>query len=179
MRVGYDDLRVFVHFGGQGPDEIIKFNENLKSLTDELGVFRCYAISFGNHYPEMLFPGSAFSPPHGEMFRKMCDELQKGMIDDLDHLRALRLVLPMFKYDTEEGKFVSEDVDDGLRVAFNGNRFCHVITERERTLLGRSKLIMKLFSMNDKDDWTVMPNELSHEDYGFLMSNLLTKGTVG
>ena len=32
-RVGQDDLRLFVHFGGQGEDEILKFNKALQSLT--------------------------------------------------------------------------------------------------------------------------------------------------
>ncbi len=108
----------------------------------------------------------------------MCEELQKGRIDDLEHLRALRLVLPLFRFDTEEEKFVLNDIDDVLRVAFTGNRFGHIITADEREWLGRSKLIMNLFNMDDQDDWPVMPNELSCEDYEFLMSKLLTKGTV-
>ncbi len=178
IRVGYDDLRVFAHFGGQGLDEIIRFNESLRLLTDEFGTFRCYAISFGNHHPETLFPSAVFSPPCGGVFWKMCEELQKGRIDDLEHLRALRLVLPLFRFDTEEEKFVLNDIDDVLRVAFTGNRFGHIITADEREWLGRSKLIMNLFNMDDQDDWPVMPNELSCEDYEFLMSKLLTKGTV-
>lgn len=177
-RVGYDELCVFAHFGGQGPDEIVKFNDSLRSLTDELGTFRCYAISFGNHYPDTLFPSLVFSPPHGEVFRKMCEELQKGRIDDLEHMRALRLVLPMFRYDNEKEKFVLNDVDDVMRAAFTGSRFGHIITTEERKWLGRSKHIMNLFNMDDQEDWPVLQNELSCEDYEFLMSKLLTKGSV-
>ena len=178
MRVGYDDLRVFAHFGGQGSDEIVKFNESLRLLTDELGMFRCYAISFGNHYPDTLFPNLVFSPPHGEVFRKMCEEVQKGQVDDFEHIRALRLILPVFRYDNEEEKFVLNDGDDVLRGAFTGNRFGHIITTDEREWLGRSKHILKLFNMDDQDDWPAIPNELSCEDYGFLLSKLLTKGSV-
>lgn len=178
MRVGYDDLRVFAHFGGQGPDEIVKFNESLRTLTAQLGAFRCYAISFGNHYPDTLFPGLVFSPPHGEAFLKVCEELQKGRIDDLEHLRALRLVLPMFRFDNEEEKFVLNDVDDVLCDAFTDNRFGHIITTDERTLLCRNNRTMRLFDMAHEDDWSALPKELSCEDYEFLMSNLLTKGSV-
>ena len=92
VRVGYEDLNVFVHFRNQGSDELPNFNKKLKTLTADYSFFRCYAISFGNTYPPSLFPNSIFSPPNGDGFVKICNEINNGGLDELEHLRALRLM---------------------------------------------------------------------------------------
>ena len=174
--MGYDELRVFVHFGGMGEDENVRFNEVLKKFnTGEMDRFGCYAVSFGNRYPSQLFQDFVFSPPHGDLLAAMCEGMQNGKIDDFEHLRALRLFLPRFERN-DEGRFAIDDLDDILRNVFGGNRLGHVLTDDERTLLSQDVKIMKIFNMDDKDDWARVPDELLREDYEYLMSNLLSKG---
>ncbi len=173
--VGQDDLRLFVHFGGQGEDEISKFNKELQSLTVASDSFRCYAISFGNHYPKTLFPDLKFLPPLGDSFFRMCEEVQAGKKEDLEHLRALRLFLPLFKCNDEDWFFMNE-LDDVLRLAYDDSRLGRVLSDGERTWLAGNQQLMKIFDMTDKDDWCRTPDELSADDYKFLLSNLLTKG---
>ena len=175
IRVGQDDLRLFVHFGGQGEDEISKFNKELQSLTVASDSFRCYAISFGNHYPKSLFPDLEFFPTYGDSFLSMCEEVQAGKQEDLEHLRALRLFLPMFKCNDED-RFVMDELDDVLCSAYDGNRLGWALSDGERAWLAGNQRLKKIFDMADKDDWCRTPDELSADEYKLLMSNLLTKG---
>lgn len=174
-RVGQDDLRLFVHFGGQGEDEISKFNKALQSLTVASDSFRCYAISFGNHCPKSLFPDLKFLPPCGDSFFRMCEEVQAGKQEDLEHLRALRLFLPMFKCNDED-RFVMNELDDVLRLAYDDSRLGRVLSDGERAWLAGNQQLMEIFDMTDKDDWCRTPDELSAYEHKFLMSNLLSKG---
>ncbi len=89
LHVGNENLRVFVHFGGQGEDEVRRFNDVLGRTSAS----RFYAISFGNRLPDALFPGGVFTPPHGKSFEEMCNRLRSGGEDDFEHIRALRLLL--------------------------------------------------------------------------------------
>ena len=171
----YDELRVFVHFGGMGEDENVRFNEVLKLNTGGMDRFGCYAVSFGNHYPSQLFQDSVFTPPNGDLFAAMCEGMQNGKIDDFEHLRTLRLFLSMFRRN-DEGLFVMDDFDNVLRTVFGGSRLGYVLTEDERTLLSQDAKIMEIFNMDDKDDWCRTPDELSAGEYEVLLSNLLTKG---
>lgn len=175
IRVGQDDLRLFIHFGGQGEDEISKFNKELQSLTVASDSFRCYAISFGNHYPKPLFPDLKFLPPRGDSFFSMCEEVQVGKQEELEHLRALRLFLPMFKWNDED-RFVMDDLDDVLRSVYDDSRLGRVLSDGERAWLVGNQRLMEIFDMTDKDDWCRTPDELSVDEYKFLLSNLLTKG---
>ena len=175
IRAGQDDLRLFVHFGGQGDDEISKFNKELQSLTVASDSFRCYAISFGNHYPKPLFPDLKFLPPYGDSFFRMCEEVQAGKQEDWEHLRALRLFLPMFKCNDED-RFVMNDLDDVLRSVYDDSRLGRVLSDGERAWLVGNQRLMEIFDMTDKDDWCRTPDELSVDEYKFLLSNLLTKG---
>ena len=175
VRVGQDILYLFIHFGGQGENEILKFNQNLKTLTGDLESFRCYAISFGNHYPKSLFSDSEFLPPHGDCFFGMCEEMQDEKRDDLEHLRALRLFLPMFERN-DENLFVMNELDDILCSVYDGVRFGWALSGGERVWLAEKKRLMDIHGMNDQDDWARTPSELTADEYKFLLSNLLSKG---
>ena len=173
--IGQDDLRLFVHFGGQGEDEISKFNQELQSLTVASDSFRCYAISFGNYYPNLLFPDLKFLPPCGDLFFSMCEEVQARKSEDLEHLRALRLFLPMFKCNDED-RFVMDEIDDVLRSVYDGNCLGRTLSDGERAWLSGNQRLMEILDMTDIDDWCRTPDELSADEYKFLMSNLLSKG---
>lgn len=174
VRVGYEDLRLFIHFGHQGPDELMQFNKALKALTADFNSFRCYAISFGSTYPPLLFPNSKFSPPNADGFVRMCREIQNNGIDYFEHLRALRVLLPIYSK-TRDGRFIlssSQILDD-----INGDRmFDYVLTDEEREWLYSKNDLNKFFQMTNKNDWIRNPDNLSCENYIFLLLNLLYKG---
>ena len=93
LRISCDILRVFVHFGGQGEDEVRKFNDSLGQVSTESDSSPFYAISFGNHLPDVLFPNGIFTPPYGKSFDEMCNGLRHEAREDFEHIRALRLLL--------------------------------------------------------------------------------------
>lgn len=174
VRVGYEDLNVFVHFGSQGPDELILFNKELKSLTTNFGSFWCYAISFGNTYPPLLFPNSNFSPPNGDGFVRMCRELQNGGVDDFEHLRALRLMLPLFN-ERQDGEF-SLNTNYIFGDKNHYQTLNDAISSEERDWIFSTKHLKEFFKMENKCDWVKIPNHLSYKEYEFLMLNLFSKG---
>ena len=173
-RIGYDDLNLFIHFRKQGPDELILFNNELKSLTTNFGSFWCYAISFGNTYPPLLFPNSKFSPPNGDGFVRMCRELQNGGVDDFEHLRALRVLLPMYS-DIQGSRFILSN-SQMLNDIYGDRMFYSVLSDEERECLFSIKNLKEFFKMENKDDWVKTPDHLSYKEYEFLMLNLLSKG---
>ena len=93
IRVGSEDLQLLVHFGGQGEDEVNKFNKVLGRLATDGETWRCYAISFGNKMPRELFPNGDFLPPVGEKFLAMCQNMHGGKVEEFEHVRALRMLL--------------------------------------------------------------------------------------
>lgn len=88
-----EDLRLFVHFGGQSEDEVNNFNKMLGQLAADGETWCCYAISFGNKIPSELFVNGDFSPPVGEKFLAMCQNMHSGKVEEFEHVRALRLLL--------------------------------------------------------------------------------------
>ena len=177
MRMDYDDLRVVVHFGGQGEDEVKKFNGILATATSETDTFKCYAISFGNEIPQALFPNGVFTPPYGEAFKRMCVALQKGEAANFEHLRALRIMLSLVTY-KENSRFISAGINELVRLACGGKYLGCVLTGDEREWLSSNKSLLNVLNMNGNNSSVRLPASLSCEEYDDLTSNLLKKGTV-
>lgn len=93
VNVSSSDVHAFVHFGGQGPDDLEKCNKHLSGLPATENSFKCHAISFGNRYPQRLFKDRVFSPPDGDEFGRMLDDLQRHVRANFEHLRAARILM--------------------------------------------------------------------------------------
>lgn len=172
LHIGHDDLRTFIHFGGQGEDEVKKSNRTLKAASDDAGAFSCYAISFGGKFPEELFAKDVFMPPKGASFFDMCQRMQGGYSEMFEHLRSLRIILSCVRHDGKEN-YDTHSVEDTLRTIFDGERLGWVISQAERNLVCEREDVMKIFHMERKGDWVRVPRNLSVGDYECLMSNLL------
>lgn len=177
VRVGQDDLAAFVHFGGQGEEEVKKFNGILAAATSETDTFKCYAISVGNKIPQELFPDGEFSPPYGEAFKSMCVSLQKGEMANFEHLRALRIMLSLVRY-KENGSFILGGISELVRLACGGKYLGGVLTGDERARLLSNKNLLNVLNLNGNNSSVRLPASLSCEEYVDLTSNLLKKGTV-
>lgn len=166
LHVGSETLRVFVHFGGQGEDEVRRFNDGLGRAPTDAGASRFYAISFGNRQPDALFPGGVFTPPHGKSFEEMCNGLRSGGEDDFEHIRALRLLLscavPNGKGEYDVG-FAWLKMWD-LNAAKMSNVERHFITD--------NSAIDGLLHVNDKGYLSFVRTMIGAEDFQRLLSIL-------
>ena len=175
IRVGQDDLRLFVHFGGQGENEVRKFNVVLGNEFLELDSFKCYAISFGNKIPEELFPNGIFAPPHGEMFKKMCSGLQRAETDCFDHLRSLRVLLSCVM-PNKDGFHSIREIEDILLASHSYETIDEMLSESERQYVVQNKRLGKLCRMDTLDDCFFLPSFIDETEYETLMTELLLKG---
>ena len=172
--IGYDDLRIFVHFGGQSEDEVRSFNKALASLTADEGACRCYAISFGNKLPRGLFVDGKFSPPSGEKFFAMCRELQYGTAEDFPFLRALRVLLSCTKSD-EKGMY---DVGASCRqlLPVTGHKtISDALSAAERELIVANPLLCKVFNGNRSGMAISIPDRIDEQAFKLFLKNLELK----
>ena len=166
-----DDVRILVHFGGQGEDEVGRFNKVLASLTADEGACRCYAISFGNKMPRGLFVDGKFSPPTGERFFAMCRELQYGTAEDFPVLRALRVLLSCTKPD-ETGMY---DVGASCRqlLSATGHKaISDALSAAEREFVVTNPLLCKVFKGSRSGNAINIPDRIDEQEFMLLLKNL-------
>ena len=137
-----ENLRVFVHFIGQGEAEVRQFNKALGQTSMNTGSFKCYAISFGNYSPYVLFPNNVFTPPHGKSFIEMCDGLRSEE-GDFGNIRALRLLLSCTT-PNEKGEFDVSEAWWNLR-----NSSATKISNGERRFLADNTQLAGLLQVNN------------------------------
>ena len=179
VHVGQDDLRVFVHFGGQGDGEVKKFNEILRNTLSDLETFKCYAISFGNKIPEELFLKGIFTPPHGKAFAPMCDSLQGGALEEnFEHLRALRLLIVGIKPDTD-GYYAIGEIAKELLLLDGGKTVNTLLSQSERRFILRNKKLTAIFLKRryagSEFNWLSLPPRIDYREYHILETELSFK----
>ena len=171
LHIGYDDLRIFVHFGGQGEDEVGRFNKILASLTADEGACRCYAISFGNKLPRDLFLDGKFSPPSGEKFLAMCRELQYGTAEVFPFLRALRVLLSCAKSD-EKGMYDVGATCRQLLSALGHKTISGALSTGEMDFIAANPLLSKVFNGNRSGKATSIPGQVDEQEFKLLLKTL-------
>lgn len=171
LHIGYDDLRIFVHFGGQGEDEVGRFNKILASLTADEGACRCYAISFGNKLPRGLFVDGKFSPPSGERFFAMCRELQYGTAEVFPFLRALRVLLSCAKSD-EKGMYDVGASCRQLLPATGHKAISDALSAGEMDFIAANPLLSKVFNGNRSGKAISIPGQVDEQEFKLLLKTL-------
>lgn len=148
VRVGSENLRLFIHFGGQGEDEVNKFNKALGRLAIDGETWRCYAISFGNKMPSELFPKGDFLPPVGEKFLAMCQNMYGGKVEEFEHVRALRMLLSCIM-PAQDGKYDISVVERNFLVLCGTKTMNEVLSEGEVDFIKANPLLCKLFHVDN------------------------------
>lgn len=148
VRVGSENFRLFVHFGGQGEDEVNKFNKALGLLAADGETWCCYAISFGNKMPSELFPNGEFLPPVGEKFFAMCRNMHGGKIEGFEHVRALRMLLSCMM-PAQDGKYDISVVERNFLVLCGTKTMNEVLSEGEVDFIKANPLLCKLFHVDN------------------------------
>lgn len=169
--IGYDDLRIFVHFGGQSEDEVRNFNKALASLTVDEVACKCYAVSFGNKLPKGLFVDGKFSPPSGEKFYKICRELQTGSFEDFAFLRALRVLLSCAAPD-ENGMYDVGETCRQLLSAMGHKTISDVFSVGEREFVVANPLLCKVFNGNRPGKAINIPSRIDEQEFKLLLKTL-------
>lgn len=158
VNVSSSDVHAFVHFGGQGPDDLEKCNKHLSGLPATENSFKCHAISFGNRYPQRLFKDRVFSPPDGDEFGRMLDDLQRHDCGNFEHLRAARILLENCQPDAD-GLYNCSDCRSGFEE----------LSAIELDALERDADLRKLYGIDEfhwhdyvtKDEWMLIKDKLS------------------
>ena len=148
VRVGSENFRLFVRFGGQGEDEVNKFNKALGQLAADGETWRCYAISFGNKMPRDLFPNGGFLPPVGEKFLAMCQNMYGGKVEEFEHVRALRMLLSCIM-PAQDGKYDISVVERNFLVLCGTKTMNEVLSEGEVDFIKANPLLCKLFHVDN------------------------------
>lgn len=148
IRVGSEDLQLLVHFGGQGEDEVNKFNKALGRLATDGETWRCYAISFGNKMPSELFPNGDFLPPVGEKFLAMCKNMHGGKVEEFEHVRALRMLLSCTLPDLY-GQYDICSVGCRLLKLCGAKTMKEVLSDGEKEFVKASPSLCKLFHVDN------------------------------
>lgn len=148
VRVGSENFRLFVHFGGQGEDEVNKFNKALGLLAADGETWCCYAISFGNKMPSELFPNGEFLPPVGEKFFAMCQNMHGGKIEGFEHVRALRMLLSCAVPD-QDGQYDISAIDNRFLEICGAKTMNEALSDGEMEFVKVNPLPCKLFHVDN------------------------------
>ena len=172
VRVGSENLRLFVHFGGQGEDEVNKFNKALGLLVTDGETCSCYAISFGNKMPRDLFVNGEFSPPVGEKLFAMCHNIQGCKVDDFEYLRALRILL-LCALPDQYGQYDISSVVCHLLKLCEAKTMNEALSDGEMEFVKVNPLLCKLFHVdNIAADAKSTKVVINRQDFGQLLKIL-------
>ena len=172
FHLGDEDLRIFIHFGGQGVNEAVKFNKMLGQLKEINESDRCYAISFGNKFPDDLFSEGKFFPPNGDKFYLMCRNLQDNILEDFAYLRSLRIML-LSTLPDGKNNYDIWTICNYINDFFGENMINQAVSAKEKDFITKNPFLQNIFHVNGNNNSILMPfGNINAQDYKNLLKIL-------